>query len=290
MSIIASNPLDSATVSVVISVAESVVGVSVTDSGGVTSPGELKYFTVSFDALPSNAVVDVAFGDDESATFDGQHTEVTNPMRLSHVYVTSGAYTIEITAYNNVSRSTASLDFTVSATQDCKRPRVTIKDVYAPLFYRPYIVPRKDAFTLSAEANLDCGTTVKTNDTWSVDEVDTQFGHMLRGVDIESLASRTNFDFAIPARFLPYGLYRVTYSVVMDGPSDAFSDRVVTYIRVVKSPLIARLMQGVESTLVRGWGQDVTLDPGRFSLDPDLESGESQVSGITCPGGLIINS
>ena len=283
MSVTASNPLDSATVNVTVVVAESVVGAVVTDDGIVTSPGENKHFTVTFDALPSDAVVDVRFGDGENTTLSGRGTSTINQMEMSHVYVTPGTYTVTVIAYNDVSQSTARLDVTVSTVRDCKRPKLAVKHVYAPLFYRPYVLQRKDALSLSAEADLDCGSNVRTNNTWTIHEVDPRYGQVVRQVDIDDLPSRTHFDLVVPARFLPYGLYGVTYSVLMDGPSDVFSNQVVTYVQVVKSPLVARLTEGIMSTLVRGWGQEVTLEPGRFSLDPDLDSGEDQVSGMIFP-------
>ena len=152
-----------------------------------------------------------------------------------------------------------------------------VKRVYAPLFYDPHVVERKDPLSLSAESDIDCGSTVTTNNTWTIQEVDPTSGELIRHVDIDALTSRTHFDFAVPARFLPSGLYGVTYSVLMGSPSDAFGDQIVTYVKVVESPLVARLTGGIASTLVRGWGMDVTLEPDRYSVDLDVEPGRDQV-------------
>ena len=123
MSINASNPFDTATVDVDIVVAESVVGASVTDLGAVTVPGQPKYFTVSFNALPSDAAVRITFGDGDNATLGEGGPAIGNPMEVSHVYVTSGIYTVTVTGRNNVSQSTATLGCAVSTVQDCKAPR-----------------------------------------------------------------------------------------------------------------------------------------------------------------------
>ena len=48
-----------------------------------------------------------------------------------------------------------------------------------------------------------------------------------------------------------------------------------TYVKVVRSPIAARLAEGAQSRVVRGWGQRVRFAPGEFSRDPDDPSNKN---------------
>ncbi|CAF0846743.1 unnamed protein product [Adineta steineri] len=72
----------------------------------------------------------------------------------------------------------------------------------------------------------------------------------------------------IPSRTLNYGVYQLTLTVIMiDSPSLKSSSSV--YVRITATGITANLVQLGTSMITRGDQQDLLLDPGTFSIDPD---------------------
>ena len=80
----------------------------------------------------------------------------------------------------------------------------------------------------------------------------------------------------IPARTLDFGLYRLELTVTMLAEPQAKST-VFAYVRINPSGITANLVQFGTSMITRGHEQDLTLDPGRFSEDPDENTFNSTV-------------
>ena len=79
----------------------------------------------------------------------------------------------------------------------------------------------------------------------------------------------TSAELTLEKRTLPYGSYRVEFTVTVQvGPDIDTKD--TGYFNIVKSPLIARIAGG--NQVVRGLGTVITLD-GSPCRDPDVEPG-----------------
>ncbi|CAF1182995.1 unnamed protein product [Adineta steineri] len=75
----------------------------------------------------------------------------------------------------------------------------------------------------------------------------------------------------IPSRTLAYGVYQLTLTVTMiDSPSLKASSSV--YVRITATGITANLVQLGTSMVTRGDQQDLLLDPGTFSVDPDEDT------------------
>ncbi|CAF0947824.1 unnamed protein product [Adineta steineri] len=75
----------------------------------------------------------------------------------------------------------------------------------------------------------------------------------------------------IPARTLDYGVYQLTLTVtVIDSPNLKSSSSV--YVRITATGITANLVQLGTSMVTRGDQQDLLLDPGTFSVDPDEDT------------------
>ncbi|CAF0948798.1 unnamed protein product [Adineta steineri] len=75
----------------------------------------------------------------------------------------------------------------------------------------------------------------------------------------------------IPARTLDYGVYQLTLTVTMiDSPNLKSSSSV--YVRITATGITANLVQLGTSMVTRGDQQDLLLDPGTFSVDPDEDT------------------
>ena len=98
--------------------------------------------------------------------------------------------------------------------------------------------------------------------------------------DLAAIAPATfqNSELILPARSLPYGIFKLVFTSRMWDESIAdpnwtrklpFSNNVFTYIRIKKSPLKGMLIKGGVSLITRGFGQTVSLEPYMFAEDPD---------------------
>ncbi|CAF0753401.1 unnamed protein product [Adineta steineri] len=75
----------------------------------------------------------------------------------------------------------------------------------------------------------------------------------------------------IPSRTLDYGVYQLTLTVTMvDSPNLKSSSS--AYVRITATGITANLVQLGTSMITRGNQQDLLLDPGIFSVDPDEDT------------------
>ncbi|CAF4191891.1 unnamed protein product, partial [Adineta steineri] len=80
---------------------------------------------------------------------------------------------------------------------------------------------------------------------------------------------RTTFsELYIPSRSLDYGVYQLTLTVTMIDSANLKSSSSV-YVRITATGITANLVQLGTSMITRGDQQDLLLDPGTFSVDPD---------------------
>lgn len=109
-------------------------------------------------------------------------------------------------------------------------------------------------------------------------QVSASDGSTISKVDTSSLTTTTN-KLALPPRYLAYGKYKFTINVTMinNGVNTVFTKVAYTFIDVVESPIIAQLVAGSMSYVTIGQGQTFTIDPGTYSLDPDVDPSQSQV-------------
>lgn len=72
----------------------------------------------------------------------------------------------------------------------------------------------------------------------------------------------------IPSETLKYGIYEINLTVIMIISSELISST-ITYVKIISSPIQIKLIENGPSIITQGFQQNLTLDPGRFSNDPD---------------------
>jgi hypothetical protein len=72
----------------------------------------------------------------------------------------------------------------------------------------------------------------------------------------------------IPARTLAYGMYKLNLTVTMTVSSNLASSSSV-YVKITPSGITANLVQLGTSMITSGNKQNLKLDPGSYSVDPD---------------------
>jgi hypothetical protein len=81
----------------------------------------------------------------------------------------------------------------------------------------------------------------------------------------------------IPAATLSYGVYELTLTVRM-ALWPLLVSSLSTYVKIVQSSIIVNLVPLGTTMVTRGDRQNVILDPGSFSVDPDSGLFDANVS------------
>jgi hypothetical protein len=81
----------------------------------------------------------------------------------------------------------------------------------------------------------------------------------------------------IPAQSLAYGTYELKLTVTMIAVPN-LSSSASTYVTITPSSIQANLLQFGTSMITQGHQQNLTLDPGKLSVDPDMATFNASVS------------
>ena len=87
-------------------------------------------------------------------------------------------------------------------------------------------------------------------------------------ITLDQSIATTFSELFIPARTLSVGLYQLTLTVTMKQSSQLTSSSSV-YVRIIPSGIQVNLVQLATSMITRGYAQNLTLNPGAFSIDFD---------------------
>ncbi|ELU06540.1 hypothetical protein CAPTEDRAFT_185815 [Capitella teleta] len=297
------NPLFDQSITKTIQVGAAVTGTLISDGRKITLPNEVKAFTISFETIGIDACVGIDF-DDGYFEFYGPSIDVCpkiaclvspseysncmyirpieaneKALSVSHVYKKRATYKMTVEGFSLLGDDTANLQFVVSATK-CYAPYLDIEN-RASQFYSPIEILRKKSFTVTGKIQLECDVTLENIKSWQIEEINPITGEKISEVTkVSSLDTVHNTQIAIPARFLPYGLYRFIFRVEISGkdlPKDeVFSTEVDTYYKIVQSPLVGLMTEGGMSLITAGHGKMLTLKPADYSFDPDLDDDEPQ--------------
>lgn len=111
---------------------------------------------------------------------------------------------------------------------------------------------------------LYCEQSLKTIVQWSIYKC----GSSCVEIQVGVISTATTTELLIPAKTLPYGLYKFKLTVKMSVALD-LAGSAEGYVRVIATGISANLVQFGTSMITHGYEQDLTLDPGRFSSDLD---------------------
>ena len=96
-------------------------------------------------------------------------------------------------------------------------------------------------------------------------------------LQLDQTVATTFTELYIPARVLPLGTYQLKLTATMTNFSHLTSSS-SAYVRITSSGITANLVQYGTSMITCGHQQNLTLDPGEFSIDPDGTSFNASVS------------
>jgi hypothetical protein len=156
---------------------------------------------------------------------------------------------------------------------DCFSPIITLipstSSFSSPLQFR-----RNQDFFISSYLQLNCNKSLSTITKWTINNCTSNCTYQIQ---IDQTVITTLNELFIPAKTLAYGIYQFTLTVSITSASYLKSSA-SAYVRITPSGITANLIQFGTSMITRGHEQDLILDPGTFSVDPDADTFNASVS------------
>ncbi|CAF1262786.1 unnamed protein product, partial [Adineta ricciae] len=90
-------------------------------------------------------------------------------------------------------------------------------------------------------------------------------------VNINYLLNITTNQILIPARTLPYGVYRLKLVLTMINSTATIIASSSVYIAIIPATIIVNLVQYGTSVITSSYENDLILDPGKYSINPDSD-------------------
>jgi len=155
----------------------------------------------------------------------------------------------------------------------CFRPNITLFPASSDK-ENPLQIRRSQDFYISAVLKLKCADSLTIKTKWTI------FNCTLNcsiQANIDSSISTTFSEVFIPAKTLTYGLYQFNLTVSMSAMPHMDS-LASAYVKINPSGITANLVKFGTSMVTSGEKQDLILDPGRHSIDPDDNTFNASVS------------
>ncbi|UJR09075.1 hypothetical protein I4U23_013322 [Adineta vaga] len=150
----------------------------------------------------------------------------------------------------------------------CYSPTITLipggSSLTSPLQYR-----RNQDFSISSTIQFRCNASLTTLIQWSVKNCTST--SCLYRIGLSDKIRTTLSEFYAPSRTFAYGMYELTLTVSMKQFPSAKSSSSV-HVMITPSGITANPVPLGTSMITRGKEQDLELDPGSYSVDPDEDA------------------
>ena len=156
---------------------------------------------------------------------------------------------------------------------DCFAPVITLSPSASTLA-SPLEFQRNQNIYIMARIQMNCNISFSTSIVWKVKECSSNCSSE---VQLDAAIITTLSELYIPAETLPYGHYELTLTVTMIASSTLISS-ISTYIRVNPSLITPNLIQYGTSMITHGHHQNLTMNPGEYSINPDSNEFDMIVS------------
>ncbi|CAF1309622.1 unnamed protein product [Rotaria magnacalcarata] len=183
-------------------------------------------------------------------------TEVTQP---------TTEYTKEDSTLIGTSTGSSTSSTSSNRPQKCYQPIITLtpanSSLSSPLQYR-----RSEAFSISSYIQLNCSDSLSNTNEWKISRCTSAIcaSQILLGQTIIATMS----ELYIPEQTLDYGTYQFTLTVRMFA-APQLSSSMSAYIQIIPSNIVVNLIRFGTTMITQGYQQDLILDPGSYSIDPD---------------------
>ena len=143
-------------------------------------------------------------------------------------------------------------------------------NLMSPLQYR-----RSQDFFISSMIQLNCDISLSINIQWTITNCTSASCSL--PINLNKKVITTLSELYIPSRNLDYGIYQLTCTVTMTAVPSLKSSSSV-FVQITATGITANLVQFGTSMITRGNDQDLFLNPGTFSVDPDEDFFNASVS------------
>ena len=93
----------------------------------------------------------------------------------------------------------------------------------------------------------------------------------------QSVLATTFSELYVPPKTLPYGTFQLTLVITMSISTNLTASASI-YVQINPSDIVVNLFQLGPSMVTTGYQQDLKLNPGMFSIDPDADIFNGNVS------------
>ncbi|CAF1016276.1 unnamed protein product [Rotaria sordida] len=173
---------------------------------------------------------------------------------------------IQSTIQTTIDKTTTTTQSTTSSIigKTCSRPLIALfpspSSLESPLQFR-----RSQDFYISATLTLNCAESLDIERRWSVFECTPNCSIEAK---IDSSIKLILNELFIPARTLSYGVYELKITVTMTASSNLISSE-SSFVKINPSGITANLVQFGTSLITSSYEEDLILNPGNFSINPD---------------------
>ncbi len=126
-------------------------------------------------------------------------------------------------------------------------------------------VPRNQSVYISSNIQLQCNNSLAISTKWTMKNCTSNCSS---SIAFDPSISTTSSELYIPPRTLPIGKYELTLTVTMIVSSNLTSS-LSLYVTITPSGIIVNLIQLGTSMITLGYQQNLTLNPGLYSIDLD---------------------
>ena len=186
------------------------------------------------------------------------------------------------TILTRVETSTIPMTYTLRSTSPvtsynastCEPPAITLTPTASSL-QQPLEFQRNKGFSITSNIQLNCDTSFGITTQWTIHTC------TLNGsqIQIDPTIDITFTEIYIPAKTLSCGIYQFILTVTMVS-SPNVSSSTFTYLKIFPTNIIVNIVMYGTSMITRGYTQDLVLDPGQFSVDPDEDTFNTSVSAL----------
>lgn len=145
---------------------------------------------------------------------------------------------------------------------------------WKPSLLSPTIFRRSQDIFIASYIELECNHSLSIIIKWTINSCTLNCSTV---VQLNESVVTTSSELFIPAKTLPYGTYQIELTVTMVVYPN-LTESTITYIKIIPSNIIVNLVQFGTSMISQGYQQDLIIDPGTYSIDPDMITFNSTVS------------
>jgi hypothetical protein len=125
---------------------------------------------------------------------------------------------------------------------------------------------------------LNCNSSFLTITQWKISKCSSNCSIEIQ---LDSSVTTILSEIFIPGNSLSYGTYELKLTAAMVASSNLTSSA-SAYVTIRPSDIIVNFIQFGASIIVHGYLQDLILNPGTYSVDPDTNTFNASVSYYVC--------